>query len=194
MEGKLAKPKMFSIFEARPAFTWLPDDGVQGRPKTCLVGKYGQPDLKNSKVQAFDLDGCLIKPKSGNSRPGQADDWAFWHHSVLKKLQDSHAAGHQLVIFSNQNYDQDSKPAKSFKAKLKLIAPALNVPFYIFAGYEKDCHRKPFPGMWELFQQISGCEVDLSSSFFVGDAAGRKGDHSGQYHLRAAMAVPDCVL
>jgi len=184
------KPKLFSIFETRPPFVWLPDDGVKGRPKTCLVGKYGNPDLTRRDVGAFDLDGCLIKPKSGHTRPGQADDWMFWNPCVPKKLQELHSAGKQLVIFSNQNYDQQSKPAKAFKEKLKLIARALDVPFYIFAGYEKDSHRKPFPGMWNLFkEQISGCDVDLSSSFFVGDAAGRKGDHSGESQLTARKRV-----
>jgi bifunctional polynucleotide phosphatase/kinase len=37
------------------------------------------------------------------------------------------------------------------------------------------------PGMWEEFVHNwnGGLEVDFERSFYVGDAAGRKSDHSG---------------
>lgn len=176
--AKLEPTKVFSLFQPREAFVWLPNSGARGRPQTCLVGKQGKPDLKRGKVAAFDLDGTLIKPKSGNIRPGTSEDWMFWHNSVPKKLKEAHEAGYQVVIFSNQNYRQDSNEARSFNQKLKMLGPAINVPFYLFAGFEKDCHRKPMIGMWELFKEVSGAEVDLQASYYVGDAAGRMGDHA----------------
>lgn len=50
-----------------------------------------------------------------------------------------------------------------------------------YAATEDDEYRKPRMGMWREFfddydLDVSG--VDLSNSIFVGDAAGRPGDHS----------------
>jgi histidinol phosphatase-like enzyme len=41
------------------------------------------------------------------------------------------------------------------------------------------------PGMWDEFVQNwnGGLEVDFERSFYVGDAAGRKADHSGLPNL-----------
>lgn len=57
----------------------------------------------------------------------------------------------------------------------------LDVPLSVYAATESDEYRKPRLGMWREFLDdydldVSG--VDLNSSFFVGDAAGRPGDHS----------------
>lgn len=40
--------------------------------------------------------------------------------------------------------------------------------------------RKPATGMWDRFVNDfnGGVDVDMEASFFVGDAAGRRGDHS----------------
>lgn len=77
-----------------------------------------------------------------------------------------------------------------------------DVPFHIYAATAKDGFRKPIPGMWYEIEkefandnvQIGPClspplhhtveaaahqYVDLSHSFFIGDAAGRKSDHAG---------------
>lgn len=80
-----------------------------------------------------------------------------------------------------------------------------DVPFRVFASTQRDAYRKPIPGMWwELetlykragkdigaflpaFCPSSGCLsssywgdaiADKASSMYVGDAAGRKDDHS----------------
>ena len=44
----------------------------------------------------------------------------------------------------------------------------------------KDHFRKPSTGCWDYLVRTLpvGAAVDLSASFFVGDAAGRMGDHS----------------
>lgn len=44
----------------------------------------------------------------------------------------------------------------------------------------KDDYRKPNTAMWEFFcQNCNGnVKIDKEKSFFVGDAAGRKKDHS----------------
>ncbi|THG05041.1 hypothetical protein TEA_027713 [Camellia sinensis var. sinensis] len=47
-------------------------------------------------------------------------------------------------------------------------------------GKAEDPFRKPKPGMWHLMEQHfnSGISIDMDQSFYVGDAAGRKDDHS----------------
>jgi bifunctional polynucleotide phosphatase/kinase len=54
----------------------------------------------------------------------------------------------------------------------------LDIPMSIFAATDKDAFRKPRVGMWkEMLKDYDlGVPngVDLASSFFVGDAGGRK--------------------
>lgn len=58
----------------------------------------------------------------------------------------------------------------------------LDIPLSIFAATQYDEFRKPRPGMWkeildEYDLDVDG-RLDLPGSLFVGDAAGRPGDHS----------------
>ena len=51
----------------------------------------------------------------------------------------------------------------------------------ILVATEKDDFRKPAAGMWHWLiarHEARGSTVNSNVSFFVGDAAGRKGDHS----------------
>ena len=57
----------------------------------------------------------------------------------------------------------------------------LEIPISVYAATTDSEYRKPRLGMWREFiddydLDVSG--VDLAKSFFVGDAAGRLGDHS----------------
>ncbi|KAL1998240.1 hypothetical protein VTN02DRAFT_6553 [Thermoascus thermophilus] len=58
----------------------------------------------------------------------------------------------------------------------------LDVPMSIYAATQYDEYRKPRVGMWrevlDDYDLDDGEGVDLQGSFFVGDAAGRPGDHS----------------
>lgn len=61
----------------------------------------------------------------------------------------------------------------------------------MFCPVLKDRFRKPSPGVWDLLTvHFNGGErVDLSSSFYVGDAAGRPGDNVGNSDRAFAEAV-----
>ena len=55
-----------------------------------------------------------------------------------------------------------------------------------------DRYRKPNPGMWSWLETAArdgGFELDPAASFFVGDAAGRPGDHSDSDLRFAANAA-----
>ncbi|KAF5330357.1 hypothetical protein D9619_005663 [Psilocybe cf. subviscida] len=148
------------------AFQWLKSLGTQG---SCLHGINLQP-AATSKVAALDLDGTLIKQEFGKS------NFAWWNSRVPQKLRDLHGSGHSIIIISNQGI----KPAalKTWKEKISSIAKSLeDVPFRLLAATQKDQYRKPMPGMWYEVERIfseEGVAIDKASSFFVGDAAGRR--------------------
>lgn len=69
----------------------------------------------------YDLDGTLIKPKSGARFPKSADDWTWWHASVPKRLRADVADGKHVVILSNQG-SRSVKLQKAWKEKIPQIA------------------------------------------------------------------------
>lgn len=97
-----------------------------------------------------------------------------------------------MIIISNQkkvalqstlkNGKSDSKSLSIFKEKVSNIMRQLDIPLSVFAATQYDEFRKPRPGMWkeildEYDLDVDG-RLDLPGSLFVGDAAGRPGDHS----------------
>ena len=54
------------------------------------------------------------------------------------------------------------------------------VPMLVLCATAKDGYRKPSTGAWRHLGEEASDSVrpDLASSFYVGDAAGRPGDHS----------------
>ncbi|KAK9478373.1 polynucleotide kinase 3 phosphatase-domain-containing protein [Lipomyces japonicus] len=156
-------------------------------------------------IAAFDLDGTLIATKSGFPFARDENDWQFRFGEkktlgrILKSLDEQSAATDHslLVVFSNQagvalapkKPPKDIKKTRlwQFKSKLEDIVRPLGTALYIVASTNKDNFRKPQTGMWDLLRDAHGknclngnieIELDKQNSFFVGDAAGRKGDHS----------------
>ncbi|KAF8577048.1 PNK3P-domain-containing protein [Ramaria rubella] len=145
---------------------------------SCLYGVNLDP-APSSKVAAWDLDGTLIKTSSGNNFPRDKSDWMWWRSSIPNKIKELHKEGFTIVIFSNQASSK-KKSIDEWKLKIPAIASQLpNVPFRIFAAQQHDIFRKPMPGMWTEFLKLNQhVEIDKKLSFYVGDAAGRPGDHS----------------
>ncbi|KIY45168.1 polynucleotide kinase 3'-phosphatase [Fistulina hepatica ATCC 64428] len=154
-------------------FRWLKPFG---RKKTCLHAVHLEPKSV-SKVAAFDLDGTIIKSSFAKGTAKSPPSFEWWHASVPQKLKQVHEEGFSIVIISNQAIRATELP--KWKQKLALIAESLPaVPFRVFAATAKDEYRKPMLGMWHELENIfkeDGVEViDKSTSFFVGDAAGRQ--------------------
>ncbi|KAH0852729.1 hypothetical protein HID58_090796 [Brassica napus] len=98
----------------------------------------------------------------------------------------------ERVIFTNEsNIDRwKNKRQAAVDSKigrLNSFIKRVEVPIQVFiacgvasSGGKDDLYRKPKPGMWQLMKKHfnSGIEIDMDKSFYVGDAAGRKGDHS----------------
>ncbi|KAI0710408.1 PNK3P-domain-containing protein [Cerioporus squamosus] len=176
--------KLFPIFakpgeasgQSTSSFHWITP--ALGPKRSCLHGKNGTPKSL-PKVAAFDLDGCIIQ--SSFPKKGAPPKFEWWRKDVPKKLKEVHEQGYSVVIITNQAL-RTSALISDWKKKIPLIANALSdVPFHIFAATEKDGYRKPIPGMWYELEQIfaqDDVRIDMSASFFVGDAAGRPNDHS----------------
>lgn len=98
----------------------------------------------------------------------------------------------QVVVVSNQKKislqkeikagRSESKSLTTFKEKATAVMRQLDVPLSLYAATQYDEYRKPRMGMWKELVEDYDLDVDssldLQSSFFVGDAAGRPGDHS----------------
>ncbi|XP_047173279.1 polynucleotide 3'-phosphatase ZDP isoform X2 [Vigna umbellata] len=147
----------------------------------------------SSKIAAFDFDGCLAKT---DVRRVGANEWTLMHSSIPDKLQSLYNDGYKLVIFTNESNIERWKNKRqvavdSKVGRLNNFIERVKVPVQVFiacgvglkSGADKkndDAFRKPKPGMWHLMEQHfnSDIVIDMDQSFYVGDAAGRKSDHS----------------
>jgi bifunctional polynucleotide phosphatase/kinase len=137
--------------------------------------------LELAGVQSF-VPGCCCIPSEhcyGQNMPART----IGCYIAIYAMQELQASGHKLVIFSNQALIRSAltgKAAGSFGAKINAVLTAARVTATVCAATMKDCNRKPAQGMWEFFKGNCnrGQEIDTAASFYVGDAAGRPGDHS----------------
>jgi bifunctional polynucleotide phosphatase/kinase len=133
-----------------------------------------KPIVSRSLIAAFDLDHTLIKPKSGNKFPKNYDDWILLS-GVKEKLNKLYEDNYKLVVFTNQG--STSFDLNEFTRKIYSISAALDLPLQVFGSTESGYCRKPAVGMWVLLTENNdSIEIDITNSFYVGDAAGRKGD------------------
>ncbi|XP_053609861.1 uncharacterized protein F21D5.5 [Plodia interpunctella] len=146
--------------------------------------------LKSStKIAAFDMDGTIIKPKSGKVHPVDTGDWQIAFPPVSQKLKEKHMEGFKIVILSNQAPIGNGRVRiQDFKKKIENIVKKLAVPIQVYLATGKGIYRKPLTGMWKFLteKKNDGLTVDMLHSFYCGDAAGRaanwapgkKKDHS----------------
>ncbi|KAK0445376.1 polynucleotide kinase 3 phosphatase-domain-containing protein [Armillaria borealis] len=156
-------------------FHWLKPLGSRA---TCLHAINLAPKCL-AKVATFDLDGTLIKSSFGKGskrEKGNPTHFEWWDATVPTALKRLHQDGFSIIIISNQALK--GAALTTWKLKIPSIAAALSeVPFRMFAATAKDEYRKPMPGMWNELNttfEAEGVSIDKESSFFVGDAAGRK--------------------
>ena len=133
-----------------------------------------------SKIAAFDLDSTLILPTNSKKSPLSTNesDWRFFHFSIPSRLQDLHAKGYTLVIFTNQaGISASDLHLQRFKKKIESIFERLDLPIHLYAALKHDFNRKPLMGMWHKMLH-SASSAKIEEWFYVGDAAGRPRDHS----------------
>lgn len=165
---------------------------IVGKYVTETAGKQRNDQGVKRKIAAFDFDSTLISTASGNKFARDAKDWKWWHAKVPTRIRELNDEGYQVVVISNQKRislqselkggRSESKSLSNFKERATAVMRQLDVPMSIYAATQYDEYRKPRMGMWkEMLDDYDldvGEGVDLQGSFFVGDAAGRPGDHS----------------
>merc|ERR1711957_312187 len=129
------------------------------------------------------IDDCLAKTSVAGFDP-KAWKMLFPHvPAVIAKL---HGTKHKIVVVTNESMDRFKNPDAINQAILKKtgrlegFAAACGVPMMLLCATSKDAYRKPGTGAWKFLVDAGngGVKPNLSSSFFVGDAAGRPRDHS----------------
>lgn len=146
--------------------------------KSIVPGLYGRIGASGTSrnVAAFDLDGTIIRTIHGKFFKDSLD-WAFLPNRLLT-LKAYRDAGYTLAIFTNQHYKGAKLTAAIDRVNnviTALIAEGLDA--WVLAATQEDIYRKPGIGMWQVFVQYFP-NLDLASSLYVGDAAGRPQDHS----------------
>ncbi|XP_011635937.1 uncharacterized protein F21D5.5 isoform X1 [Pogonomyrmex barbatus] len=158
---------------------------------------YTPPSLPNcAKIAAYDMDGTLIKTKSGLVFPKDCNDWQLLYPDIPNKLKQFYTNGYKIVIFTNQAGLSSGKiKINDFKRKIERIVQKIGIPIQVFIAVGMNIYRKPTIGMWEFLEKEKngGIAIDKAISLYVGDAAGRpknwapakKKDHSSVDRLMA---------
>jgi len=133
-------------------------------------------DWKN--IVMFDLDGTIVKTKSGKTHPVDSDDWVFNYDNVVEKFAglDKTIVG----VISNQKGIKSNDKLNEWQTKLKNIMKHINFHF-IFASLKDDRYRKPMIGSWQYIKDtyLKGFNIHSNNQIiYVGDACGRQGDFS----------------
>ncbi|ANZ73866.1 BA75_01146T0 [Komagataella pastoris] len=161
-----------------------------------------QNDQKSVKIAGFDLDGTLILTKSGSTFAKHEKDWKWFDTNTVGKLQELVSQDYLIVVFSNQGGFPVNSTSKRFlqfvtkwneiRRQLEALDSNFQERLFMIAApkvksEEPPKFRKPEVGMWNyVLERVQvpcsspqdAKNIDLSSSFFVGDAAGRKTDFS----------------
>ena len=136
------------------------------------------------KILIFDLDGTLIKTKSGKVFPINGMDWEFLYPNIPAFINKIDTKNIIIGIISNQKgLNNDMKKNEWISFKLKAIISLIPIDF-VFASLKDDRFRKPIPGSWEFIKSELFKNIDISihplnkKIYFIGDAFGRNNDHS----------------
>lgn len=108
----------------------------------------------------FDMDGTLIKTKSGKDFAIDADDWEWFSPNVPDKLADYSKRGYNIVIMTNQKgVSQGKTNLSELESKLGTIRTMLlkqGISISVFMATDNDHYRKPLTGMWDTFLELGG--------------------------------------
>ncbi|XP_054153915.1 uncharacterized protein F21D5.5-like [Oppia nitens] len=150
-------------------------------------------------VAAFDFDETLVSPKSGNKFAIDSSDWKLLDKSLPKKIEKLVEQGFRFVIFSNQlGLSQGRVKLEDIQQRFESALTAIGCPCLVMIGAFDDIYRKPRPGLWQLLANDLNNDmlIDMKTSFFVGDAAGRKKQLNGKSDHSAAdlLFAANCGL
>jgi bifunctional polynucleotide phosphatase/kinase len=146
-------------------FKWIKNDN--------FIFGYSDEIISYEKIYLFDLDYTLIKTKSGKIFPRYRDDWMLLDN-VKTKLMNL-IQNNIIGIITNQKGLRNDNQINDWLIKIENIYKEVKFHF-IFASLKDDEYRKPRIKSWEYIKQkINFDDVPV---IYIGDACGRKNDHS----------------
>lgn len=115
--------------------------------------------IKSSKkIAAFDMDGTLIKTKSGKVYPVDTHDWQIAFPTVTQKFKELLTHGFKIVILSNQAPIGNGRvKIEDFKIKIENLVSKIGVPIEVYIATGKSIYRKPATGMWKILTEQVTC-------------------------------------
>lgn len=134
------------------------------------------------KVLFADLDGTLIKTRSGKDFPVDKDDWTIPSY-VIRSIR-KYAPDYLLIVTNQGGIGHGIVKEDDFKEKIKNIIsefkeslPSIKYDYIYCASNDKeDTMRKPNPGMVDCF--IDQYKLDREDCLMIGDASGKEGNFS----------------
>ncbi|CAG2104944.1 unnamed protein product, partial [Medioppia subpectinata] len=133
-------------------------------------------------IAAFDFDETIVTPKSGGKFAISSDDWKLIDKLLPQKIEKLIENGFRFVVISNQlPISQGRFKLEDIQHRFESALTAIGVPCLVMIAAFDDIYRKPRPGLWQLLaDEFSDKPLDLKTSFYVGDAAGRKKQLNGK--------------
>ena len=130
------------------------------------------------KIALFDMDGTLIDVKSKSRSPLDENDWEWWRSPEVQNVLDKCVKdGYIVAIVTNQKgISLGMVKDTEIKNKIEKLTKILNIPILALISSHDNQYRKPQPGMFKFLKELlekNSNEIDMDSSFFVGDGAGR---------------------
>lgn len=111
----------------------------------------------SEKIAAFDMDGTLIKTKSGKVHPVDTNDWQILFPCIPQKVAEKHSEGYKIVLLSNQSPIASGRvKIEDFKKKIEAVVAKLQVPAQVYFATGKGFYRKPATGMWNILAEMVG--------------------------------------
>lgn len=130
-----------------------------------LLFRYPGASEAQIPLAIFDFDGTIVKAKDGRPFPKNLEDWEFTRPSVPTVLKKTAETRH-IILVTDQ-----SKPWKV--DQIHAVMKVLGLEPSIIIGVKKE-HQKPATTLFDSQFPV----FDKTQAFYVGDAAGRKGDWS----------------
>jgi DNA 3'-phosphatase len=130
--------------------------------------------IPRSKMAGFDFDFTLFKPKDNKIFFENINDWELMNSSIKYKLNILHNNNYMIVVFTNYLKDHHKYIAEK-------ALQSLDIPLFLVTP--KDCTMyKPSFSLYKIlidyfiFLGYNNYKIDITYSFYIGDAMGRNED------------------
>lgn len=151
LEEEPTENRKKSIKLESPSIQEASEDMWEDIDSSALLVYTAKGVKSSNKIAAFDMDGTLIKTKSGKVHPVDTKDWQIAFPCIPLKLKEQMEQGFKIVIMSNQAPVGTGRVnVEDFKKKIKSIVEKLQLPIQVFIATGRGFYRKPAIGMWEV--------------------------------------------